>query len=68
MVTVYKRADGQHNRKMTNDEVIAASAFDYNPAVEARYTTEGEAAKARSRKDAVDYALGDTQRKITARM
>lgn len=68
MVTVYKRADGQQSKSKTDEEVIRSSAFDYNPAVEARFATLKESDMVRSRKWRSDYALGDTQAKIQARM
>ena len=67
-MTVYRRVDGQRNRNITNEEVVQASAFDCNPAVEAHYTTQEESNRVRSRKWRSDYALGDTQAEIQARM
>ncbi|TKA64699.1 hypothetical protein B0A55_11189 [Friedmanniomyces simplex] len=68
VVNIYKRADGQQNKKLSDEEVIRASAFAYNPAVEARHPTVADADKVRSRSTRSEYALGDTQEKIQARL
>ncbi|EMC99428.1 hypothetical protein BAUCODRAFT_144858 [Baudoinia panamericana UAMH 10762] len=68
VVNVYKRADGQSNRKLSDEEIIKASQFDYNPATEARHPIVQDADKVRSRTNRNDYALGDTQEKIQARL
>jgi len=68
VVTVYKRPDGKDNRKLSNEEVVEASNFDYNPAVEARYVTKADFEKVRSRVSRVEYALSDTMEKIQARL
>lgn len=56
------------NKKMTNEEVVRASSWSYNPAVEARYVTKEDGDKVRSRKNREDYALGDTLEKIQSRL
>jgi sterol carrier protein 2 len=68
VVTVYKRADGGKNRKLSDREVIRSSAFKYNPAVEARHPSRQDADRVRSRKNRNEYALGDTATKIEARL
>lgn len=68
VVTVYKRADGKANDKVSNEEIARSSWLGYNPAVEARGFTEAEAAKVRSRKYRSEYALSDIQKKIEARL
>lgn len=68
VITVYKRADGQKAVKMSDEEVIKASQFDYNPAVEARYVTREDGEKVRSMKNRNEYALGDTLEKIQSRL
>ncbi|KAK6404900.1 hypothetical protein LTR81_020276 [Elasticomyces elasticus] len=65
VVNIYKRADGQQNKKLSNEEVVKSSAFDYNPAVEARHPTKADADKVRSRLTRSEYALGDTQEKVS---
>ncbi|KAF2744749.1 thiolase-like protein [Sporormia fimetaria CBS 119925] len=68
VVTVYKRADGAKNRKMSDDEVKKSSQFAYNPAVEARYVTPEEGEKVRSKTVRNEYALGDTLEKLQSRL
>lgn len=68
VINVYQRADGQRNGKLSNEEIFAQSAWDYNPAVEARYASKREIEKVRSRRFRVEYALGDTEQKIQARL
>ncbi|KAI5197312.1 hypothetical protein E4T38_08091 [Aureobasidium subglaciale] len=68
VVTIYKRADGQRNVKLSNEDIIRESAFEYNPAVEARHPALQDADKVRSRSKRNEYALGDTQEKIQARL
>jgi sterol carrier protein 2 len=68
VINVYKRADGQKNVKMSDDEIKKASQFSYNPAVEARYVTKEEGEKVRSKTVRNEYALGDTLEKIQSRL
>ncbi|KAF2212170.1 hypothetical protein CERZMDRAFT_97455 [Cercospora zeae-maydis SCOH1-5] len=68
VVTVYKRADGAFNRAVSNAEVVRTSDFQYNPAVEMQYATPAEGEKARSRKHRSEHAMGDTLKKIAARL
>ena len=68
VVTVYKRADGAKNAKLSDEDIKKASQFAYNPAVEARYVTKEEAEKVRSKQNRNEYALGDTVEKIQSRL
>ena len=68
VVTVYKRADGQTNTKVSDAEIAQSSWLGYNPAVEARGFTDKEAARVRSKTSRSEYALSDTQKKIEARL
>ncbi|KAL2822078.1 thiolase-like protein [Aspergillus granulosus] len=67
VVTVYKRADGGTNPKLSDAEVIRASGVGYNPATEARIIkpSDGEQVRSRTRSD---YPLEDTVQKLTARI
>ncbi|KAK5109148.1 hypothetical protein LTR62_007510 [Meristemomyces frigidus] len=68
VVNVYKRADGQANKTMSDEEIVRQSAFAYNPAVEARHPSKQDADKVRSKISRNEYAMGDTQEKIQARL
>ncbi|KAM0720350.1 hypothetical protein Q7P37_004486 [Cladosporium fusiforme] len=68
VINVYKRADGKANRKMSDQEVARMSAFDYNPAVKAKTPSLADIDKVRSRSARSEYALGDTQKKLEARL
>ena len=68
VINVYKRADGKQNHKLSNQEIVQNSAFQYNPAVEARTVSLEDADKVRSKANRNEYALGDTQEKIQARL
>ncbi|RMZ83968.1 hypothetical protein DV737_g1333, partial [Chaetothyriales sp. CBS 132003] len=68
VVTVYKRADGQKNSEVSDDEVKKLSGVGYNPATEARFVVPELAEKVRSRKNKNEYALGDTREKLQARL
>jgi sterol carrier protein 2 len=68
VINVYKRADGQKNVKMSDEEIKKSSQFSYNPAVEARYVTKEEGEKVRSKTSRNEYALGDTLEKIQSRL
>ena len=68
VVNVYKRADGKSNRKVSDQEIIKNTNWDYNPATEARFITKEDAEQVRSKKYRSDYALADTQEKIQARL
>ena len=68
MVNVYKRADGKKSVALKDEDIKKSSHWDYNPATEARYITKEDADKVRSKKHRVQYALGDTEEKIQARL
>jgi sterol carrier protein 2 len=68
VVTVYKRADGEKNAKLSDEEIQKSSQFTYNPATEARYVTPEEADKVRSKKFRNEYALGDTPALLQSRL
>lgn len=68
VVTVYKRADGADNKKLTDDEIAKSSWLGYNPAVEARAFSEADAAKVRSKKHPCEYALADSQKRVQSRL
>lgn len=68
VVTVYKRADGRKNAKVSDAKVKNSSQFGYNPATEARYVTKEDGDKVRSRTVRSEYALGDTLEKIQSRL
>ena len=67
VVTVYKRADGKTNRKLSDEEVMKQSGVGYNPAVEARGFTGDMADKVRSKKSRSEWALQDTAEKVESR-
>jgi sterol carrier protein 2 len=68
VVNVYKRADGKNNRKLSDQEIARTSAFDYNPAVKTKTPSPADIDKVRSRTARSEYALGDTQKKLEARL
>lgn len=68
VVTVYKRADGQMNHAVSDDEVKRISGMGYNPAVEARYITPRDGERVRSKTKRHDYVLEETVAKLKARM
>jgi len=68
VVTVYKRADGQKNKAMTDTEIVKNSQFDYNPATKAKYITLKDAEKIRSKKSPSDWALGDLFQTLQSRL
>ena len=68
VVTIYKRADGQMNRQLTDEEVVKHSAFDYNPATEARSVSKADFEKVRSKENKSEYAVGDSLQRVTAKL
>ncbi|KAI7533832.1 hypothetical protein KC316_g16673 [Hortaea werneckii] len=68
VINIYKRADGRNNRKLSDQEIMRTTTWKYNPATEARYVTQEDADRVRSRTARSQYALGDTQEKIQARL
>ena len=67
VVTVYKRADGKTNEVVNDDAVKERSWVGYNPAVEAKGFTKEQIDRVRSRSARNDWALGETEEKVTAR-
>ena len=68
VVTIYKRADGKKNARVDSETIAKKSPLGYNPAVEARGVSVADADKVRSRTERNEWALGDTQEKISARL
>lgn len=68
VINVYKRADGQGNKKLSTEEAIKGTKWKYNPAIEAKTPSMEEIQQVRSKKFAVQYALGDTPEKIQSRL
>ncbi|KAI5367179.1 putative thiolase [Septoria linicola] len=68
VINVYKRADGQSNKKLSDAEAIKGTNWAYNPATAAKTPTMQEAQKVRSKKYAVEYALSDTPQKMQSRL
>lgn len=68
VVNVYKRADGGVNKKMSDQEIGESSWLGYNAAVEARGITKEDAEKVRSHSCKSQWALGDTEQRLTARL
>jgi len=68
VVNVYKRADGGKSAAVSDAEVAKMSGVGYNPATEARYVTESDADKVRSKSTRNEYALGDTPKLLQARL
>lgn len=67
VVTVYKRADGEENKGVRDEDVGAGSWLGYNAAVEARGFTREQVDRVRSRRARSEWALQDTERKVEAR-
>ena len=67
VVTVYKRADGQTNERVRDQDVKSKTWVGYNPAVEAKGFTRAQVDRVRSRKARSEWALQDTERKVEAR-
>ena len=67
VVTIYKRADGKANTKVSDEEVARVTGLGYNPAVEARGFTKEQAQRVRSQSKSSDWALADTHTKVEAR-
>jgi sterol carrier protein 2 len=68
VITVYKRADGQDNVKLSDAEIIKQSGVGYNPATEAKYVTAAQGDQVRSKVARNEYALGQTIQQIEARL
>jgi len=68
VVNVYKRADGKSNTQVSNQDIAAGSWLGYNAAVEARGVSSADAARVRSKTSQSQWALGDTEQKLAARL
>ena len=68
VVNVYKRADGGANKKVSDEEIKRGSWLGYNAAVEARGISKEDAEKVRSRTSRSQWALGDTEQRLAARL
>jgi len=68
VVTIYKRADGKKNSIVSDAEIAKISGIGYNPAVKAQGVTAQDADKVRSKTNRNEWALGDTQEKLSARL
>lgn len=68
VVTIYKRADGGSNRKVTNEEIARGSLLGYNAAVELRGVSKADAEKVRSKTSKSQWALGTTEERLAARL
>lgn len=68
VVTVYKRADGQKGKALSDVEIAKVSGVGYNPAVEARYVGPQDGERVRSKTKRHDYVLHDTVRKLSSRI
>ncbi|KAI9664560.1 MAG: hypothetical protein M1821_006006 [Bathelium mastoideum] len=67
VVTVYKRADGQAAKKLSDAEISKKTGLGYNPAVQARGFTRSQVDSARSRQSRSEWALADIEKKVEAR-
>ena len=67
VVTVYKRADGETNELVRDEDVKGRTWVGYNPAVEAKGFTKAQVDRVRSRKARSEWALQDTEKKVEAR-
>ncbi|KAF2863980.1 putative Non-specific lipid-transfer protein [Piedraia hortae CBS 480.64] len=67
VVTVYKRADGQTAKPLSNEEIGRITGLGYNPAVEARGFTSKQADQVRSKRARSEWALQDVEKKVESR-
>lgn len=68
VVNVYKRADGRRNNKVSNEQIAKDSWLGYNAAVEARGVSKEDSERVRSRVSKSEWALGDTEQRLAARL
>jgi sterol carrier protein 2 len=68
VVTIYKRADLKKNSRVSDGEVVKRSQFEYNPAVEARGVSVADGDRVRSKITRNEWAMGDTEQKLQARL
>jgi len=67
VVTIFKRADGEMPRAVSDGEVGKINGLGYNPAVEAKGFTAAQVNKVRSRKARSDVALANIDKKVQSR-
>ena len=67
VVTVYKRADGRENPRVSSEEVGKRNGLGYNPAVEARGFTPEQVDRVRSKRSRSAWALQDVDKKVESR-
>lgn len=67
VVSVFKRADQQAAKPVSDADVAKRTGLGYNPAVEAKGFTKEQADKARSKKHRSAWALQDTEENVLAR-
>lgn len=65
--SVYKRADGKPNAKVSDAEIATISGVGYNPAVEAKGFTKEMVDKVRSKKARSEWAIQDVEQKVESR-
>lgn len=65
--TVYKRADGKPAQRVSDDEITQKSGIGYNPAVKANGFTKEMVSRVLSKKARSEWALQDTELKVSAR-
>jgi sterol carrier protein 2 len=68
VVTIYKRADLKKNSRVSDSEVVKRSQFEYNPAVEARGVSAADGDRVKSKITRNEWAMGDTEQKLQARL
>ena len=67
VVTVYRRADGKKNHKISDAEVAKKTGLGYNPATVAKGFTKQQEDSVRSQKNRSEWALQDIADKVQAR-
>ncbi|KAF2671266.1 putative Non-specific lipid-transfer protein [Microthyrium microscopicum] len=67
VVGVYRRADGQEAKDVSNEEVGKLNKLGYNPAVEAKGFTKAQVDATRSKRARSAWAIQDTEEKVEAR-
>ena len=67
VVTIYKRADGQAAKPVSDAEVGKINGLGYNPATQAKGFTSADVARTVSKKHFSKFALQDVQDKVQAR-